>query len=94
MMPATRNDRSPVKGQRTMRQDKLYLKPNTMIEPLFNQRYAWTNLIAPATSAIYITNLPRYVYAMGQERRLTYLTSIQYTDESRPIKHEDEKRRW
>lgn len=26
-----------------------------------------------------------YVYAMGQEPWLTYLTSIQYTDESRPI---------
>jgi L-ascorbate metabolism protein UlaG (beta-lactamase superfamily) len=28
-----------------------------MIEPLFNQWYAWTNLVAPATSAMYITNL-------------------------------------
>ena len=26
-----------------------------------------------------------YVYAMGQEPWLTFLTSIQYTDESRPI---------
>jgi hypothetical protein len=26
-----------------------------------------------------------YVYAMGQEPWLTYLTSIRYTDESRPI---------
>jgi hypothetical protein len=26
-----------------------------------------------------------YVYAMGQEPWLTYLTSIQYTDQSRPI---------
>ncbi|HKY45713.1 MAG TPA: hypothetical protein VJM50_21665 [Pyrinomonadaceae bacterium] len=26
-----------------------------------------------------------YVYAMGQEPWLTYLTNIQYTDESRPI---------
>jgi hypothetical protein len=26
-----------------------------------------------------------YVYAMGQEPWLTYLTSIQYTEESRPI---------
>jgi L-ascorbate metabolism protein UlaG (beta-lactamase superfamily) len=38
---------------------------------------------------ISIVNLfnPRnvYVYAMGQEPWLTYLTSIQYTDESRPI---------
>lgn len=39
--------------------------------------------------AIQIVNQlnPRYVYvyAMGQEPWLTYLTSIQYTDESRPI---------
>jgi L-ascorbate metabolism protein UlaG (beta-lactamase superfamily) len=27
------------------------------VEPLFNQWYAWTNLIAPATSAMYIANL-------------------------------------
>jgi len=26
-----------------------------------------------------------YVYAMGQEPWLTYLTNIQYTEESRPI---------
>jgi hypothetical protein len=26
-----------------------------------------------------------YVYAMGQEPWLTFLTSLQYTDESRPI---------
>jgi L-ascorbate metabolism protein UlaG (beta-lactamase superfamily) len=30
-----------------------------------------------------------YVYAMGQEPWLTYLTSIQYTDESRPIIESD-----
>ena len=35
----------------------VYLKPNVLVEPLFNQWYAWTNLIAPATSAMYITNL-------------------------------------
>jgi L-ascorbate metabolism protein UlaG (beta-lactamase superfamily) len=40
-----------------MTQEKLYLKPNVMIEPLFNQWYAWTNLVSPATSAMYITNL-------------------------------------
>ena len=30
-----------------------------------------------------------YVYAMGQEPWLTYLTSIQYTPESRPIVESD-----
>lgn len=34
----------------------LYLKQNLMAEPLFNQWYAWSNLIAPATAAMYIAN--------------------------------------
>ncbi|HKR15372.1 MAG TPA: MBL fold metallo-hydrolase [Pyrinomonadaceae bacterium] len=36
---------------------KVYLKGNAMIEPLFNQWYAWSYLISPATSAMYISNL-------------------------------------
>ena len=32
-----------------------YLKPNAIAEPLFNQWYAWSYLISPATSARYIT---------------------------------------
>jgi L-ascorbate metabolism protein UlaG (beta-lactamase superfamily) len=35
----------------------VYLKPNVLVEPLFNQWYAWTNLIAPATSTMYVANL-------------------------------------
>lgn len=35
----------------------VYLKPNVLVEPLFNQWYAWTNLIAPATSSMYVSNL-------------------------------------
>lgn len=35
----------------------LYLKPNVLVEPLFNQWYAWTNLIAPAASSMYVANL-------------------------------------
>lgn len=35
----------------------VYLKPQVIFEPLFNQWYAWTNLIAPATSAMYVANL-------------------------------------
>jgi thioester reductase-like protein len=33
----------------------LYLKPNAIAEPLFNQWYAWSYLISPATAARYIT---------------------------------------
>ena len=32
-----------------------YLKPNAIAEPLFNQWYAWSYLISPATAARYIT---------------------------------------
>lgn len=35
---------------------KVFLKPNVMIEPLYNQWYAWSGLIAPATSAMFIAN--------------------------------------
>jgi len=40
-----------------MNSEKVYLRPNVLVEPLFNQWYAWTNLIAPHTSAMYIANL-------------------------------------
>ena len=33
-----------------------YLKQNVLVEPLFNQWYAWMGLIAPATAALYIAN--------------------------------------
>ena len=39
-----------------MGRQPVYLRPNVVVEPLFNQWYAWTNLIAPATSAMYIAN--------------------------------------
>ncbi len=35
----------------------VYLKPNVLFEPLFNQWYAWPYLIAPASSAMFVTNL-------------------------------------
>ncbi|MGD1921168.1 MAG: MBL fold metallo-hydrolase [Pleurocapsa sp.] len=35
---------------------QLYLKPNVIAEPLFNQWYAWSYLIPPATTAKYIAN--------------------------------------
>jgi len=34
----------------------VYLKQNTLIEPLFNQWYAWSHLIPPATAAMYMVN--------------------------------------
>jgi L-ascorbate metabolism protein UlaG (beta-lactamase superfamily) len=36
--------------------DKLYLKQNVVIEPLINQWYAWSNLLSPATAAMFIAN--------------------------------------
>jgi L-ascorbate metabolism protein UlaG (beta-lactamase superfamily) len=41
----------------TMNRGKVYLKPNVLMEPLFNQWYAWSNLISPATASMYIANL-------------------------------------
>ncbi|MEL6863515.1 MAG: MBL fold metallo-hydrolase [Bacteroidota bacterium] len=34
--------------------EKVYLKPNVVIEPLFDQWYAWSHLISPATAAMNI----------------------------------------
>ncbi|ELR97037.1 thioester reductase domain-containing protein [Gloeocapsa sp. PCC 73106] len=36
--------------------DHIYLKPNVIVEPLFNQWYAWSYLIPPATAAMYVTH--------------------------------------
>jgi L-ascorbate metabolism protein UlaG (beta-lactamase superfamily) len=38
-----------------MNNQKLFLKPNVVIEPLFDNWYAWSHLISPATSAMNIT---------------------------------------
>lgn len=38
-----------------MKNQKLYLKPNVVIEPLVDQWYAWAHLISPATAAMNIT---------------------------------------
>ena len=40
-----------------MQEPKLYLKQNVQCEPLYNQWYAWTHLIAPHTAAMFIANL-------------------------------------
>ena len=37
--------------------NQLYLKSNVLVEPLFNQWYAWPQLIPPASAAMYISNL-------------------------------------
>ena len=34
----------------------VYLRPNTMVQPLFNQWYAWSHLIPPASSSMYVLN--------------------------------------
>lgn len=39
-----------------MTSQKFYLKPNVQLEPLFNQWYAWSHLISPATAAMNIAN--------------------------------------
>lgn len=39
-----------------MTRGEVYLKPNVLIEPLYNQWYAWPNLIPPATAAMYVAN--------------------------------------
>jgi L-ascorbate metabolism protein UlaG (beta-lactamase superfamily) len=38
-------------------QNKMYLKGNVMVEPLFNQWYAWSYLISPSTAPMYVANL-------------------------------------
>ena len=39
-----------------MTEQNLYLKQNVLVEPLFNQWFAWPYLIAPATAAMYVEN--------------------------------------
>ena len=39
-----------------MTNENVYLKPNVLAEPLFNQWYAWSFLISPATAAMFIAN--------------------------------------
>ena len=39
-----------------MTNENVYLKQNVLAEPLFNQWYAWSCLISPATAAMFIAN--------------------------------------
>jgi len=38
-----------------MNKQPIYLKPNVVIEPLFDRWYAWSHLVSPATAAMNIT---------------------------------------
>jgi len=46
-----------------MNNTPVYLKPNVVIEPLFDKWYAWSHLISPATAAMNITG--RHLEIMG-----------------------------
>jgi L-ascorbate metabolism protein UlaG (beta-lactamase superfamily) len=39
-----------------MSTEKVYLRGDVVVEPLFNQWYAWSSLIAPASSAMFVVN--------------------------------------
>ena len=39
-----------------MSSEKVYFRQNVLVEPLFNQWYAWANLIPPASAAMNIAN--------------------------------------
>lgn len=39
-----------------MKSDQVFVRPNLVVEPLFNRWYAWTYLISPVSSALYVVN--------------------------------------
>jgi L-ascorbate metabolism protein UlaG (beta-lactamase superfamily) len=39
-----------------MNRDEVYLKPDTLIEPLVNQWYAWPYLLSPAAASMFVAN--------------------------------------
>lgn len=39
-----------------MRPENLFVRPNLVTEPLFNRWYAWSYLVSPASSALYLAN--------------------------------------
>lgn len=43
-------------GSSSMASRNVYLKQNVIVEPLYNQWYAWSYLIAPATAAMFTAN--------------------------------------
>jgi hypothetical protein len=46
---------------------EVYLKPNALIEPLFNQWYAWSYLLSPASAAMFVANA--HLKLMSSPRR-------------------------
>jgi L-ascorbate metabolism protein UlaG (beta-lactamase superfamily) len=46
----------PQEGRVDMDSRDVYLRQNVVVEPLFNNWYAWSYLIPPATAAMFITN--------------------------------------
>lgn len=46
-----------------MSEDKVYLKPNVVFEPLIDRWYAWSHLVSPATSAMNVVE--RHMKIMG-----------------------------
>ncbi len=54
----------------------LYLKPNAIAEPLFNQWYAWSYLIPPATAALYLANSHLKILASFVESPQVHQTAL------------------
>src|SRR5215216_5424631 len=55
-LPAARELSRRIKENSSMDSRNVYLKQNVVIEPLFNQWYAWSYLIPPATASMHIAN--------------------------------------
>src|SRR2546423_2941587 len=46
----------PETGEFVMSDERVYLRGDVLAEPLFNQWYAWSSLISPASSAMFVAN--------------------------------------
>jgi thioester reductase-like protein len=55
----------------------VYLKPNVIAEPLFNQWYAWSYLIPPASAALYLANSHLPILESFIEAPQVHQTAIQ-----------------
>jgi thioester reductase-like protein len=55
----------------------VYLKPNAIAEPLFNQWYAWSYLIPPASAALYLANSHLPILESFIEAPQVHQTAIQ-----------------
>src|SRR5215475_8330436 len=52
--PSCRSVSNSLGGE--MKSERVFLKQNVLVEPLFNRWYAWSYLISPASAAMYIAN--------------------------------------